>query len=75
MFCRFVKMSWKTPNLVFFDLETTGLKSPDILQVGAVNYEGTDSFDDFAYPEQPIDPGATAVNNLSASTRASTIQR
>jgi DNA polymerase III epsilon subunit-like protein len=56
--------SSRSLNLVFFDLETTGLVRPDILQVGAVNWDASDSFDDFARPGKPIEPSASGVNRL-----------
>ena len=44
-------MSSTGPNLVFFDLETTGLRPPvSILQLSAINFAGDRTFDAFAAP-------------------------
>ena len=51
---RFVDMSMT--QLVYFDLETTGLieTDPDILQIGAITADCSDSFDKFIHPVNKV---------------------
>ena len=55
-------------NVVFFDLETTGLyhTDPDILQISAILGDSSDSFDKFLLPTKKgrTDPDAEKVNRL-----------
>ena len=55
-------------NVVFFDLETTGLyhTDPDILQISAIVGDSSDSFDKFLLPIKKgrTDPDAEKVNRL-----------
>ncbi len=54
--------AWSACELVFFDLETTGLTvPPDPLQVSAVTADGRESFDEFARPTRDIEKGASKV--------------
>ena len=52
-------------SFVFFDLETTGLLNtdPDILQIGAITANLTDSFDKYLKPlKKPTTKDTTASN-------------
>lgn len=54
-------------SFVFFDLETTGLLNtdPDILQIGAITANLTDSFDKYLKPlKKPTTKESTAANRL-----------
>ena len=50
---------------IVFDLETTGLTKPDIVQIGAIDIETGDTFDEFLKPDKDFEPGATLTNKLS----------
>ena len=55
-------------SFVFFDLETTGLLStdPDIIQIGAITANLTDSFDKYLKPlKKPTTKESTAANHLT----------
>jgi DNA polymerase III epsilon subunit-like protein len=59
-------------ELVYFDLETTGLiaTDPDILQIGAITSDCSDSFDKFIKPEtRETTPEVEAVNNLKYDSK------
>ncbi|XP_059192040.1 DNA polymerase III PolC-type-like isoform X2 [Centropristis striata] len=58
-------MEYDDGTIVFFDLETTGLKtnSCHIIQLSAVC--GGEVFDKFILPLRPIDEGATRVNGFT----------
>lgn len=59
--CRSVQQN--EPALVFFDLETGGLKTGvDILQIAAVC--GNQSFNEYVKPTRDVEPGAQEVNKL-----------
>ena len=63
-------------ELVYFDLETTGLiaTDPDILQIGAITSDCSDSFDKFIKPEtRETTPEAEAVNNLKYDSKTETL--
>ena len=53
------------PNVVFFDLETTGLTQPiRPVQIGAIDSWGRHSYNQYVHPGRSIEPGATKVNKL-----------
>lgn len=60
----------QNPALVFFDLETTGLSTVDcaIVQIGAVNWDASKTFDEFLTPNRNFDTGAAHVTGLSIET-------
>ena len=63
-------------ELVYFDLETTGLiaTDPDILQIGAITSDCSDSFDKFIKPEiRETTPEAEVVNNLKYDSKTETL--
>lgn len=62
------------PTLVFFDLETTGLINPAIVQVGAVTFDQNETFDEFLTPYKPFETKASEVNNLSINRRGELVR-
>merc|ERR1712029_809227 len=49
---------------IYFDLETTGLIRPQILQIAAVVAGNKNTFNRYLRPTIPIDPNATRMNGL-----------
>lgn len=54
----------RSPFIVF-DLETTGLVNPDIVQVGIVDSGGRILYEGRIKPSKPIEPGATKAHGLT----------
>lgn len=53
------------PNVVFFDLETTGFDRPiRPVQIGAIDSWGQNSFDEFIWPRRDVHRKATRVNGF-----------
>jgi len=56
------------PNVVFFDLETTGFDRPiRPVQIGAVDSWGENCFNEFVWPRRNVHPKATLTNNFHTS--------
>lgn len=55
------------PNVVYLDLETTGLEAPDIVQIGLVDNEGKVLIDTLVKPGKKIEAGAYRVHHISNS--------
>jgi len=56
------------PEIVFFDLETTGFVNPiRPLQIGAVNSWGNRHFNCSIIPDKYVEPGATNVNGYTTN--------
>ena len=56
------------PNIVFFDLETTGFDRPvRPVQIGAVDSWGENWFNQFIWPRRNVHPKATITNHFTAS--------
>jgi DNA polymerase III epsilon subunit-like protein len=56
---------YKRPNVVFFDLETTGFDRPiRPVQIGAIDSWGQNCFDMFVRPNRTIHPKATLTNGF-----------
>lgn len=56
------------PNIVFFDLETTGFDRPvRPVQIGAVDSWGANCFNEFIWPRRHVHPKATITNNFHTS--------
>ena len=64
-------------QLVYFDLETTGLIDlfdPDILQIGAITADCSDSFDKFIHPvNKSTNSQSEAVNNIKYDSRTESL--
>ena len=41
-------------RIVFFDLETTSIMYPDLIQIGAVDFEGSNTFNKHILPVKPV---------------------
>eukprot|EP00095_Tigriopus_kingsejongensis_P000211 snap_masked-scaffold41_size498431-processed-gene-3.15 protein:Tk00211 transcript:snap_masked-scaffold41_size498431-processed-gene-3.15-mRNA-1 annotation:"dna polymerase iii -type-like" len=54
-------------GVVFFDLETTGFKEPEIVQIGAIHFDGRHTFDEYVCPSKKIEALATLKNNLDVT--------
>jgi len=53
------------PNVVFFDLETTGFDRPiRPVQIGAVDSWGENCFNEFVWPRRHVHPKASLMNNF-----------
>merc|ERR1719260_359216 len=56
------------PNVVFFDLETTGFDRPiRPVQIGAVDSWGENCFNEFVWPRRNVHPKAALTNNFYTS--------
>ena len=71
--------AFEDKNLVFFDLETTGLyhTDPDILQISAIRGDCGDSFDKFVDPNRKkrTDPSVEKINNLQYDPNTSSLYK
>lgn len=64
------------PNIVFFDLETTGFDRPiRPVQIGAVDSWGQACFNEFIWPRRHVHPKATITNNFYACTSTEKLYR
>lgn len=55
----------QAPNVVFFDLETTGFDRPiRPVQIGAVDSWGQNNFNLFVWPDRRVHPKATLTNGF-----------
>jgi len=64
------------PNIVFFDLETTGFDRPiRPVQIGAVDSWGQECFNEFLWPRRHVHPKATLTNNFYACTKTEKLYR
>jgi DNA polymerase III epsilon subunit-like protein len=53
------------PNVVFFDLETTGFDRPiRPVQIGAIDSWGQNRFEEFVWPDRLVHPKATRTNGF-----------
>ena len=52
-------------NIIFVDLEGTGLRDPDIIQLSAIDIAGENNFDAFIMPSKPVEPVASKMNRMS----------
>ena len=52
-------------RLVFIELHATGFRSPDIVQLAAVDLSGERAFNAYVTPTKAFEPGATRVTWLS----------
>ncbi len=52
-------------RLVFIELHATGFRSPDIVQIAAVDLSGERAFNAYVTPTKAFEPGATRVTWLS----------
>jgi len=56
------------PNVVFFDLETTGFDRPiRPVQIGAIDSWGENTFNEFVWPRRNVHPKATLTNHFYTS--------
>lgn len=55
-----------TEKTIFLDTETTGIHSPEIIELGIVNAFGKEIFHSFFKPSKAIERGASLVNNMTA---------
>merc|ERR1719427_2496770 len=54
------------PEIIFFDLETTGFSNPiRPLQIGAVNSWGDRQYNGFLVPDRYVEPSAVSVNGYT----------
>jgi DNA polymerase III epsilon subunit-like protein len=54
-----------SPNIVFFDLETTGFDRPiRPVQIGAIDSWGQITYNEFVWPRREIHPKATRTNGF-----------
>ena len=52
-------------HVLFFDLETTGLRTPDIVEIAVVDLASNREFQTYVKPGKVFEPSATRVNGLS----------
>lgn len=53
-----------TPDVIIFDVETTGLDFPYIVEIAAINTAGETLLDTRLNPRKLIEPGATRVHGI-----------
>ncbi len=53
-------------NTVIIDTETTGLKDDDeVIELSVVDFNGTELYHSYFYPQKEVDPGAQKVNKMN----------
>ncbi|XP_023332145.1 uncharacterized protein LOC111704223 [Eurytemora carolleeae] len=59
---------YRAPNVVFFDLETTGFDRPiRPVQIGAIDSWGANTYNQFVWPRRHVHPKATLTNKFYVS--------